>query len=72
MFLKLKLNAVSPVGRLLMSKFRVYCSETVTYMVEVEAESAEQAEELVANGEIDLGDPVDGDNFEVDEVCLIA
>ena len=51
-----------------MSKFRVYCSETVTYMVEVEAESVEQAEELVASGEIDLGDPVDGDNFQIDEV----
>jgi len=51
-----------------MSKFRVYCSETVTYMVEVEAESAEQAEELVGSGEIDLGDPVDGDNFQIDEV----
>ena len=51
-----------------MSKFRVYCSETVTYMVEVEAESAEAAEELVASGVIELGDPVDGDNFAVDEV----
>jgi hypothetical protein len=51
-----------------MSKFRVYCSETVAYMVEVEAESAEHAEELVGSGEIDLGDPVDGDNFAVDEV----
>ena len=51
-----------------MSKFRVYCSETVTYMVEVEAKSAEHAEELVASGEIDLGDPVDGDNFAIDEI----
>ena len=51
-----------------MSKFRVYCSETVTYMVEVEAESAEQAEELVASGAVDLGDPVDGDNFGIDQV----
>jgi hypothetical protein len=51
-----------------MSKFRVYCSEIVTYMVEVEAESAEQAEELVGSGEIDLGDPVDGNNFQIDEV----
>jgi len=53
---------------LLMSKFRVYCSETVSYMVEVEADSAEQAEELVASGEVDLGEPVDGDNFGIDEV----
>ena len=51
-----------------MSKFRVYCSETVSYMVEVEAESAEAAEELVFNGEIDLGEPVEGDNFQIDEV----
>ena len=51
-----------------MSKFRVYCSETVSYMVEVEADSAEQAEELVASGVIDLGEPVDGDNFGIDEV----
>ena len=51
-----------------MSKFRVYCSETVTYMVEVEAESAEVAEELVGSGAVDLGDPVDGDNFNIDEV----
>ena len=51
-----------------MSKFRVYCSETVTYMVEVEAESAEAAEELVGSGAVDLGDPVDGDNFNIDEV----
>ena len=51
-----------------MSKFRVYCSETVSYMVEVEAESAEAAEELVASGEVDLGEPVDGDTFGIDEV----
>jgi len=51
-----------------MPKFRVYCSETVTYMVDIEAESAEHAEELVDSGEIDLGEPVDGDNFVVDGV----
>ena len=54
-----------------MSKFRVYCSETVSYMVEVEANSAEHAEELVFNGEIDLGEPVEGDNFEIDEVVAL-
>jgi hypothetical protein len=51
-----------------MPKFRVYCSETVTYIVDIEAESAEQAQELVDSGEIDLGEPVDGDNFAVDGV----
>ena len=54
-----------------MSKFRVYCSETVTYMVEVEAESAEHAEELVGSGAVDIGDPVDGDNFAIDEVVAL-
>lgn len=54
-----------------MSKFRVYCSETVTYMVEVEAESAEAAEELIYNGDVDLGEPIEGDNFEVDEVVAL-
>ena len=54
-----------------MSKFRVYCSETVTYMVEVEAESAEAAEELIYSGDVDLGEPVEGDNFEVDEVVAL-
>jgi len=54
-----------------MPKFRVYCSETVTYMVEVEAESAEVAEELVGSGAVDLGNPVDGDNFNIDEVISV-
>lgn len=51
-----------------MAKFRVYCSETVTYVVEVEAESALAAEEVVFSGQVELGDPVDGDNFSIDEV----
>ena len=51
-----------------MSKFQVLCSETVSYRVVVEAESAEAAEELVGSGAVDLGDPVDGDNFAIDEV----
>jgi len=51
-----------------MSKFRVYCSETVCYQVEVEAESAEDAREQVMSGEVDLGNPTDGDNFDIDEI----
>ena len=51
-----------------MSKFEILCSETVAYRVVVEAESAEAAEELIYSGEVDLGEPVEGDNFEVDEV----
>jgi hypothetical protein len=40
-------------------------------MVEVEAESAEAAEELIYSGDVDLGEPVEGDNFEVDEVVAL-
>ena len=54
-----------------MSKFHVLCSETVCYRVVVEADSEEQARELVASGEVDIGSPVDGDNFEIDEVVLV-
>jgi hypothetical protein len=54
-----------------MSKFQVLCSETVCYRVVVEAESEEAARELVASGEVDIGSPVDGDNFEIDEVMLL-
>ena len=54
-----------------MSKFQVLCSETVCYRVVVEAESEEAARELVASGEVDIGSPVDGDNFEIDEVMLV-
>jgi len=51
-----------------MSKFEILCSETVAYRVVVEAESMEEAIDQVLRGEIDLGEPVEGDNFEIDEV----
>ena len=54
-----------------MPKFRVMCSETVLYRVEVEAESAEEARELVETGMVDLGEPYDGANFEIDEVIAL-
>jgi hypothetical protein len=54
-----------------MSKFQVLCSETVIYRVEVEAESAEQAREIVDSGIIEFGEPVDGFNFEIDEVLSL-
>ena len=55
-----------------MSKFQVLCSETVCYRVVVEADSAEEAEQMVADGLVDLGNPVDGDNFEIDKVELVG
>lgn len=51
-----------------MSKFHVMCSETVWYRVEVEADTAEAAHEMVASGMVDLGEPYDGANFEIDDV----
>ncbi len=54
-----------------MPKFHVMCSETVWYRVEVEAESAEEARELVETGMVDLGEPYDGANFEIDEVIAL-
>jgi hypothetical protein len=36
--------------------------------VVVEAESMEEAIDQVLRGTVDLGNPVDGDNFEIDEV----
>lgn len=54
-----------------MSKFHVMCSETVLYRVEVEADSAEEAQQYVASGMVDLGEPYDGANFEIDEVVAL-
>jgi hypothetical protein len=54
-----------------MSKFHVMCSETVWYRVEVEADTAEEAHELVVSGMVDLGEPYDGANFEIDEVVAL-
>jgi len=54
-----------------MSKFHVMCSETVWYRVEVEADTAEEARELVETGMVNLGEPYDGANFEIDEVVAL-
>jgi hypothetical protein len=54
-----------------MSKFQVMCSETAWYRVEVESDTAEEAYELVANGVVELGEPYDSANFEIDEVIAL-
>jgi hypothetical protein len=51
-----------------MSKFEILCSETVASRVVVEAESMEEAIDQVLRGAVDLVKPVEGDNFEIDEV----
>jgi hypothetical protein len=54
-----------------MPKFHVMCSETVWYRVEVEASTAEEARQYVETGMVDLGEPYDGANFEIDEVVAL-
>ena len=53
-----------------MSKFHVMCSETVWYRVEVEADSEEEAQQYVETGMVELGEPYDSANFEIDDVVL--
>jgi len=48
-----------------MPKYMVHGEETVYYLVEVEANSKEEAIELVRNGEIDFGEPVDGEGWRI-------
>jgi hypothetical protein len=49
-------------------KFEILCSETTLYRVTVEADSEDQARELIMSGEVDPGEPYDGDNFAIDDV----
>ena len=48
-----------------MPKFRVMAQETVYYMVEVEAESADAVRDSITEGDVEFSsdDIVDGDNF---------
>ena len=52
-------------------KFEILCSETVCYRFTVEAESEDQARDMVTSGAVDIGDPYDGDNFEIDDILEI-
>jgi hypothetical protein len=51
-----------------MSKFRVLASETVFYEFVVEADSIEQAQARIDQGDFDTGPAYDGDNFEIDSI----
>jgi hypothetical protein len=51
-----------------MPKFRVLASETVFYDFEVEADSMEQAQARIDQGDYDTGPAYDGDNFEIDSI----
>ncbi len=53
-----------------MNKYRLYASETVYYALVVEAESEDEARELVYDGQIDFDfkDITDGGDFNLDRV----
>ena len=51
-----------------MAKFRVLASETVFYEFVVEADSLEEAQDMIDRGDFDTGPAYDGDNFEIDSI----
>ena len=51
-----------------MAKFRVLASETVFYKFVVEADSLEEAQDMIDRGDFDTGPAYDGDNFEIDSI----
>jgi hypothetical protein len=51
-----------------MPKFRVLASETVFYEFVVEADSMEEAQARIDQGDYDTGPAYDGDNFEIDSI----
>ena len=51
-----------------MATFRVHASETVYYMVDVEAENESEVQTMIDSGDIEWGQPVDGDDFNVDVI----
>ena len=51
-----------------MTQYYVYSSEVVTYRTLVEADSPDQAQELILSGQVELGEPRDGAHFEIDDV----
>jgi hypothetical protein len=51
-----------------MPKFQVLASETVFYDFVIEADSLEQAQAKIDQGDFDTGPAYDGDNFEIDSI----
>ena len=51
-----------------MAKFRVLASETVFYKFVVEADSLEEAQDMIDRGDFDTGPAYDGDKFEIDSI----
>ena len=46
-------------------KFLITASEEVFYEVEVTASSLDELKEMIDNGDVEFGEPIDGQNFEV-------
>jgi len=53
-------------------KYRIFAKETVFYTVEVEAKNEDEAIELVESGEIEVGEPSDGEDFHVTDFEVIT
>ena len=53
-----------------MALFEIRASETVYYAIEVEANSEAEALAMANGGEVDWGDPYDGDHFQIDRVAI--
>jgi hypothetical protein len=51
-----------------MSKFIVEAQESVFYTFEIEADSLEQAQAKIDQGDYDTGPVVDGTNFEITSI----
>ena len=51
-----------------MKDFLIHSSEVVYYSTAVKANSAEQARQMVVDGEVDIGDPDNGHDFQILEV----
>ena len=54
-----------------MALFEIRASETVFYSVEVEANSEAEALDMANGGEVDWGDPYDGNSFQIDSVIEV-
>ncbi len=52
-------------------KFKIECSETVMYEVEVMANNKAEAKRMVSGGEVKLPEAYDSSGFQVDNVTLI-
>lgn len=53
-----------------MPKFIVSASELVFYQATVEANTLDEAKEVISSGDVNWGNPIDGCDFEIVEIKL--